>query len=91
MANTKEFARVIDDFAEAELGDKRCTKRLVAIAERISANAGQTIPQRFRDPSQAEAVYRFIVNKSVKPENIIQPHNENTAKRAAGRSAVLVI
>ena len=91
MAKSEQLVNVIDDFRAAKLGDRRRTDRLVSVANDIYADPGRSLPEIFKDPSQLEGAYRLLANKKVKPEKIIEPHLEHTAKRASQCDTVLVV
>ncbi len=43
------------NFAHAQLGDKRRTKKLVAIADLMARRPGGTLPQKLNDPKDLKA------------------------------------
>jgi hypothetical protein len=67
-----------NEFAFAELGDPRRSKRLVNIATKLAANPGGTLPQAFPDWAELKAAYRFFDNPVVDFEKVLQPHLERT-------------
>jgi hypothetical protein len=67
-----------NEFAFAELGDPRRTKRLVNIANKLAANPGGTLPQAFPDWAELKAAYRFFDNPVVDYAKVLQPHLERT-------------
>ncbi len=67
-----------NEFAFAQLGDKRRNKRLVNIAHKLAANPGGTLPQAFPDWAELKGAYRFFSNSPVSFEQIIAPHMERT-------------
>ena len=66
------------EFAFANLGDHRLSKRLVNVATSLAANPGGTLPQAFADWAELKAAYRFFDNRSVDFEKVLQPHLERT-------------
>lgn len=71
------------EFAFAELGDPRRSKRLVNIATQLAACPGGTLPQAFPDWAELKAAYRFFDNPVVDFARVLRPHLERT--RAACR------
>jgi len=67
-----------EEFAFANLGDHRLSKRLVNVATNLAANPGGTLPQSFADWAELKAAYRFFDNRSVDFEKVLQPHLERT-------------
>jgi hypothetical protein len=67
-----------NEFAFADLGDPRRSKRLVKIATKLGANPGGTLPQAFPDWAELKAAYRFFDNPAVNHERVVQPHVERT-------------
>lgn len=50
------------EFAFAELGDPRLTKRLVNVAGKLAANPGGTLPQALPVWAELKAAYRLFDN-----------------------------
>ena len=67
-----------EEFAFANLGDHRLSKRLVNVATNLAANPGGTLPQAFADWAELKAAYRFFDNRSVDFKKVLQPHLERT-------------
>jgi len=81
------------EFASARLGDKRRTKRLVAVAEAMSAAPGRSLPEIAKTSAALEGLYRFINPKrySLDAARILESHGEASEKRARGHGTVLVV
>src|SRR5437667_9070228 len=67
-----------EEFAFANLGDYRLSKRLVNVATNLAANPGGTLPQAFADWAELKAAYRFFDNRGVDFGKVLQPHLERT-------------
>ena len=78
------------ELAGAALTDLRQRKRLPQIVERMAAAPQKGLPQIFRDASQLEAAYRFFSNERVDPSMMLAAHGEETRRRAAQASHVVV-
>ena len=87
-------ARVVQpldrELADADLGDARLNRRLSSLAESLSDRAAEGFPQAL-DDAELEAAYRFFGNERITPEAIYAPHFRQSAKRASGHKAVLVV
>lgn len=80
---------VLSEFADADLGDKRLNKRLMLLAERLSARPAESFPKAL-DDAELEGAYRFFGNDEVTPAAILAPHFRQTAGRAAGLKRIIV-
>lgn len=78
------------EFAGAELGDARLSKRLCSLADQLAARPGESFPKAL-DDAELEAAYRFFGNDDVTPEAILAPHFRQSARRAAGATRVIVV
>ena len=59
MARTSNESFGQLNFAHAQLGDKRRTKRLVSPADRIDRHPGGTLPEKIKSPADLKALYRM--------------------------------
>lgn len=86
-----ELARGIQgEFAGSALPDARLNRRLQTIVSRLSTHPGESFPRAMRDPSELEAFYRFVNNSRVEPNDILEPHFAQSARRARDHATVLV-
>jgi len=67
-----------EEFAFANLGDPRLSKRLVNVATNLAACPGGTLPQAFAEWAELKAAYRFFDNRGVDFQKVLQPHLERT-------------
>jgi|HubBroStandDraft_1064217.scaffolds.fasta_scaffold62646_1 hypothetical protein len=79
----------IEDFAGADFGDERLTKRLLRIVEGLAPKPGASLPDAAKDDAELEGTYRFLQNEKVTPEGILAPHYAATARRAHEAGVVL--
>jgi hypothetical protein len=84
---TKELAA---DFADADFGDVRLTKRLHTLVEALGDSPAGSFPTVL-DDSSLEGAYRFFGNESVTPERILAPHVQATVSRVEAEPEVLAI
>jgi len=82
---------VASEFAGAELGDARRTRRLVEVATAVARNPGLSFPKAVGSDAALEGTYRFLGNPEVTTEGILEPHFRATAERAASLDEVTVV
>lgn len=83
------FAR--ENFGAADLGDKRLNDRLVVIAEQLAAHPNETFPNRFQDPADLQAFYRFANNERVSHAELMALHNQATLTRMKSTPGVVLL
>ena len=59
-----------NNFGNAELGDKRRTKRLVTLVTDLVSNIGMSVVKSSQTSDKIEAAYRFIRNEKIKAQDI---------------------
>jgi hypothetical protein len=74
MAQAKSFGEV--HFSNAQLGDARRTKRLVASVDQMCARPGGSLPQKFRSPADLQAFYRLMRCDRVTHPVLLHPHRQ---------------
>jgi hypothetical protein len=80
------------EFGRARLGDTRLTRRFVSIARDFYTRPQANIPRACNgDRAKAKAVYRFFDNQEVTLAKLLEPHREQTLKRAAEHEVVLAV
>jgi hypothetical protein len=79
------------EFEEAELGDRRLTRRLQELAGRLAEYPSQSLPEACADAAQVKAAYRFFANEKVKPSAVLESHVGQTTARLAGEAVVLAV
>jgi hypothetical protein len=73
-----------------DLGDERLNRRLMRIADAVSASPTSSFPAASGSDGELEGVYRFMSNARVSPHRILRPHFAATRERA-GDGDVLVV
>jgi hypothetical protein len=68
-------------FGAAHLGDRRRTKRLVQLADRIVRHPGETLPAKVNHPASLKALYRLMDCPAVTHETVLAPSRERTLRR----------
>ena len=64
-------------FGNAQLGDKKRTKRLVYCADRLCQHPGGTFPEKFKSPSDLKAFYRLCNREEVTHEAVLKSHRDH--------------
>jgi len=70
-------------FGAAQLGDRRRTRRLVALADRFLAHPRGWLPQKCGDPAVYQALLGLLDAPTVTHHSVLQPHRERTLRRLA--------
>jgi len=78
-------------FGECNLGDKRRTKRLVQLSEKIASSIGQSVVKSCSNSSEIEGAYRLIRNENILPEDIADGAFNATAKLAQHSNVLLAL
>jgi hypothetical protein len=81
---------ITSEFADAQLGDERLTKRLLRIAASVATAPKDSFPQASGSDGELEGVYRFFSNTRVSLESILEPHIRATLMRG-GDEELLVL
>lgn len=80
------------NFAHAQLGDARRTKRLVALADSMARRPGGALPQKLNNPKDLKAFYRLMDCEAVTHESILSAHRKVTFEAIdACASEVLIL
>jgi hypothetical protein len=80
-----------EEFAGADLGDLRRSRRLQRIVLSLQTDPAQSFPKAAGSDAELEATYRLLRNEAVTPEAIIAPHHAMTCQRATGYETVLAV
>jgi hypothetical protein len=79
------------EFANAELGDKRRTQRLARLAEQRCSHPQASFSQACGNNAETKAAYRFYENDSISPSAILSSHQQATQTRMSQESIILAI
>jgi hypothetical protein len=91
-AGTESVEWVAQEFARADLRDKRLDRRLLKTAQQLAKSPSSPINEACGTWASTQAAYRLFNNPKAGPAGILQPHWEATAARIAGcGEAVLVM
>src|SRR6266566_6366021 len=81
----------VREFADAELGDERRTKRLVELASVLGQHPTAALPEACGDGGMLKAAYRFFANDAIDAQDMLQSHVESTYRRLEHVSLVLAV
>lgn len=81
---------ITDEYAGAELRDRRRTRRLMLMAEKAAAKPSDSFPNIF-DEAALEGTYRFFSNDGVRYSDVIEPHIRRTVERSLEVESVLAL
>lgn len=80
-----------EDFRDADLGDVRRNKRLMAIMEAMALQPNATLPTIAGSEAELEGLYRFVGNPAVDAAQLLKAHQVAVAERAVGCGTAIVI
>jgi Transposase DNA-binding/Transposase Tn5 dimerisation domain len=76
-------------FADAELGDRRRTKRLVCLAAKVASDSMASLPDQAESWADLKAAYRLFDADDVTFDAVATPHWARTRAGVAGRWLIL--
>ena len=83
-AGTESVEWVTQEFARADLCDKRLDRRLLKTAEQLAKSPSSPINEACGTWASTQAAYRLFNNPKASTAGILKPHREATAQRMAG-------
>jgi len=83
-AGTESVEWVTQEFARADLRDKRLDRRLAKTAEQLAKSPASPINEACGTWASTQAAYRLFNNPKASPARILKPHWEATVARMAG-------
>jgi len=81
----------IQEFGEAELGDKRRTERLIQLATELGQQPQGSLPEATGSAAKLKAAYRFFDNPDIEGVAILNSHLQATCQRMRAVERVLAI
>jgi len=79
------------EFANANLGDKRRTQRLAKLAGQRCSHPQASFSQACGNNAETKAAYRFYENNSISPSEILSSHQQATQTRMSQESIILAV
>src|ERR1035441_5252589 len=83
-AGTESVEGVTQEFARADLRDRRLDRRLLRTAEQLAKSPSSPINEACGNWASTQAAYRLFNNPKASTPGILKPHWEATAQRMAG-------
>ena len=80
-----------EEFAAADLGDLRRTKRLIDLAHTFAQRPSASLPDAAQDPARLKAAYRFFDCDAIEPQAMLASHTAATYDRCASLPLVLAV
>ena len=74
----------------SDLGDERRSNRLVALGEALATVPAASFPTALSEGAELEGAYRFLSNRFVEPDSILEPHCRETVSRCAEQETVVI-
>lgn len=87
----RDVAALAAEMGGVQLGDARLARRMSRIVAAVAAQPSASFPKCFLDSADLEGFYRFVNNRRVTHAELLQPHYEATAARAAAYPEVRLI
>ncbi|HEY2202040.1 MAG TPA: transposase DNA-binding-containing protein, partial [Solirubrobacteraceae bacterium] len=79
-----------ETFGELEAGDRRRTRRVVALAAGVAMRPAGTVTDVFDDAADREGAYRFLSNTAVSPRAVTDAMCDASASQCAAHRRVFV-
>jgi hypothetical protein len=94
MSHTGNWA--MEEFAGANVGDGRLTKRLIKLADRLGSAPSASIPGACNGRAETQGVYRLFDQARAEKrglgwEDVLAPHMARTEARMAAHPVVLCL
>ena len=83
--------RVLEEFAELDLGDPRRTLRVMKLVSAMAKRPDESLPSSLGTESELEAAYRLFNNESIEYDDLLCEHRDRTIARAEEAGEVLVL
>jgi len=80
-----------DEFGEADLGDRRLTKRLVSVVQDFYARPQASVVQACQTRAKTKAAYRFFDHSRITMDTVLEQHYEASLGRVSQEAVVLAI
>ena len=90
-AGTESVEWVTQEFARADLRDRRLDRRLLKTAEHLAKSPCSPINEACGNWASTQAAYRLFNNPKASVSGILKPHREATAARMAGCGGVVLV
>jgi hypothetical protein len=78
-------------FGGAQLGDRRRTRRLVELADRIAKHPGGTLPDKVNSPASLKGLYRLMDCEEVTHRSVLESPRQRTLEKMAGAEGTVLV
>ncbi len=78
-------------FSSAQFGDRRRTKRMVALANELAKHPGGTLPDKLKNPADLRALYRLMDTDRVTHTSMLEPHIAHTIEQMRACEGTVLI
>jgi len=82
---------ISQELHNVRLNDTRLERRVGVVCQNFMKNPNKSIPAASSDWAQTKACYRFLNNRKVTREKLLNPHYTQTGERCKSRGSILVI
>jgi Transposase DNA-binding/Transposase DDE domain len=76
-----DVSKLLSEYSGVDLGDGRLDERLVRILPKLAADPSGSFPDQMGSDADQEALYRFLGNKKVTLEALLEGHRDQTLER----------
>ena len=90
IAESLGVPSIEEELVGALFGDARLSARLVTLGTQLAGAPGVGLPDGIRNDSQLECAYRFLSNRRVTAQRMLEPHQRQTYARIARRTEAVV-
>src|SRR5216684_3298101 len=90
-AGTESVEWVTQEFARADLRDKRLDRRLLKTAQQLAKSPSSPINEACGTWASTQAAYRLFNNPKASPSGILKPHIDATVERMAGHGGAVLV
>lgn len=80
-----------EQWRDVDLGDKRTNERAVLIGQRIAEKPDASLPAQMSSKTELQAAYRFLNNRAVTMNALLEPNIRQTKQQARQEAVVLWI
>jgi hypothetical protein len=91
MSSAIKLGPISEEYANAQLGDRRRVERAKAIAESLHKQPADGFPRALGSSAELEGFYRFINSDDFSASDIVAPHIAATFRRAAVEGDIIAV
>lgn len=82
---------IAQEYEDADLGDPRLEARLLMLATALGEAPTASLATASKSVAAREAAYRFVENRRVTMDRLLEPHRQKTLRRCADAGKVYVV